>query len=164
MSIIQLPATRHYWSRSLGHPVIYEIMSCNRWEEIKHFIPFSDNTTFISAGQNWHDILHKIRPLIEKIHERLLFVPKEDYFAVDEQIISTKSRSSIKQYNAKKPHKLGYKAFVLSGISGFSYYFEIFAGGQSNTVPVGTPDWWVVFHNTVIISFFLITVSPVGKK
>jgi hypothetical protein len=65
--------------------------------------------------------LHKIRPLIEKVHEKLLLAPKEEYLAVDEQIIPTKCRASIKQYNAKQPHKWGYKAFVLSGISGFSY-------------------------------------------
>jgi len=40
----------------------------------------------------------------------------------------------------KKPHKWGYKAFVLSGISGFSYDFDIFAAAQSNTVPDAAPD------------------------
>mgnify|MGYP000336018700 CR=1 FL=1 len=140
MSIINLPATRHYWSQCLGHPAISEVMSCNKWEEIKRFIHFNDNETYVPAGQDGHDILHKIRPLLTKVRERLLLVPKEEYLAVDEQIIPTKSRSCIKQYNAKKPHKWGYKAFVLSGISGFSYDLEIFAGGQSNTIPVGAPD------------------------
>jgi hypothetical protein len=80
LSVIQLSATRCYWSRSLGHPVIYEIMLCNRWEEIKHFIHFNDSITFIPAGQNGLGILHKIRPLTEKVCERLLLVPKEDIF------------------------------------------------------------------------------------
>ena len=140
MSIIQLPSTRHYWSSLLGHPVVSEVMSCNRWEEIKRCIHFNYNTTFVPAGQDGHDNLHKIRPILDAIRKRLLLVPKEEYLAVDEQIIPTKSRSSIKQYNAKKPHKWGYKAFVLSGISGFSHDFDIFAGAQSNTVPDGAPD------------------------
>lgn len=46
--------------------------------------------------------------------------------AVDEQIIPTKARSSLKQYNPKKPHKWGYKVFVLSG--GFSYNFDFYSG------------------------------------
>ncbi|CAK1602909.1 unnamed protein product [Parnassius mnemosyne] len=46
--------------------------------------------------------------------------------AVDEQIILTKSRSSIRQYKSKEPHKWGYKNFVLSGSSRFSYDFEIY--------------------------------------
>jgi hypothetical protein len=36
-------------------------------------------------------------------------------------------------------HKWDYIAFVLSGISGFNYDFEISAGEQSNMVPVGAP-------------------------
>ena len=140
MSVIQLPATRHYWNGRLGHESVSEVMDCNRWEEIKRFIHFNDNTTFVPAGDPGHDKLHKIRPLLERIRERLGRVPKEEFLAVDEQIIPTKCRSSIKQYNAKKPHKWGYKAFVLSCISGFSYDFEIFSGAQSNVVPSGTPD------------------------
>lgn len=140
MSIIQLPATRHYWCGYLGHPTINEVISCNRWEEIKRYIHFCDNSKFVSAGEPNHDKLFKIRPLLNRLRERLLLVPKEEFLAVDEQIIPTKARSSIKQYNPKKPHKWGFKAFVLSGVSGFSYDFEIFAGAQSNVVIPGAPD------------------------
>lgn len=87
-----------------------------------------------------HDRLHKIRPLLTKLRERLLLVPKEEMLSVDEQIIPTKPRSSIKQYNPKKPHKWGYKAYVLSGISVFSYDYEIFAGAESDTIPPGAPN------------------------
>ena len=34
----------------------------------------------------------------------------------------------MKQYNPKKPHKWGFKVFVLSVILGFSYKFKIFSG------------------------------------
>jgi hypothetical protein len=139
-SIIQLPSTRHYWSSHLGHLVVYEVMSCNRWEEITRFIQFNDKTTFVPAGQDGYDNLHKIRPFLDAIRQRLLLVPKKEYFTMDEQIIPTKSRSSIKQYSAKKTHKWGYKAFILSELSGFSYDFDILAGAQSNTVPDGAPD------------------------
>lgn len=44
-------------------------------------------------------------------------------------------KTSLKQYNPKKPHKWGYKVFVLSGVSGFSYDFDIFAGEQTNKMP-----------------------------
>ncbi|PSN38182.1 hypothetical protein C0J52_15046 [Blattella germanica] len=140
MSIIQLPATRHYWNSYLGHPAVNEVMSCNRWEEIKRFIHFCDNSNSVPASSPNHDKLFKIRPLLDKLRERLLLVPKEEFLAVDEQIIPTKCRSSLKQYNPKKPHKWGFKAFVLSGVSGFSYDYEIFAGAQSNTIIPGAPD------------------------
>lgn len=67
-------------------------------------------------------------------------IPKEEHLSVDEQIIPTKSRTSLKQYNPKKPHKWGYKVFVLSGVSGFCYDFDIFAGAQSNVFPDSCPN------------------------
>ncbi|XP_042142983.1 piggyBac transposable element-derived protein 3-like [Ixodes scapularis] len=140
MSIVKLPATRLYWNSHIGQHAISGILSCNRWEELKRFLHVNDNTTFAPIGHPSHDKLHKIRPLLDMLNARLHLIPKEEYLAVVEQIIPTKSRSSIKQYNAKKPHKWGYKAFVLSGISGFSYEIEVFAGAQNNTVPVGCPD------------------------
>nr|CAH7715220.1 unnamed protein product [Callosobruchus chinensis] len=39
-----------------------------------------------------------------------------------------------------KPHKWGDKNFFLSGTSGFSYDFDLYAGSQSNSVPPGAPD------------------------
>jgi len=32
------------------------------------------------------------------------------------------------QYLPKKPHKWGYKVYVLSGISGYAYDIELYAG------------------------------------
>ncbi|GJQ84042.1 hypothetical protein Trydic_g10506 [Trypoxylus dichotomus] len=87
-----------------------------------------------------HDKLHKIRPLLTALRNRLLLLPNEEYLAVDKQIILTKARSTLKQYYPKKPHKWGYKVYVLSGASGFSYGYEIFAGSQSDTVPIDAPD------------------------
>lgn len=130
MSVIQLPSTRHYWNESLGHPKINNVMACNRFEEIKRFLHFNTNSTQVPKGQSGHDPLHKLRPFLEQLRQRLLTVPKEEYMAVDEQIIPTKSRSTMRQYNPKKHHKWGYKIFVLSGSSGFSYDFEIYTGAQ----------------------------------
>ncbi|XP_035457403.2 piggyBac transposable element-derived protein 3-like [Spodoptera frugiperda] len=130
MSIVQLPSTRFYWNEDMGYPKVSTIMSCNRFEEIKRFIHFNDNLTQIPKGQPGHNPLHKIQPLLELLRQRILTVPKEQYMAVDEQIIPTKSRSSMRQYNPKKPHKWGYKNFVLSGSSGFSFDFEIYTGAQ----------------------------------
>lgn len=48
--------------------------------------------------------------------------------------------ATLKNYNPKKPHKWGYKAFVLSGESGLTYDFELYAGAQSNVVLEGQTD------------------------
>uniref|UniRef100_A0A6P7H0L1 Uncharacterized protein LOC114348845 n=1 Tax=Diabrotica virgifera virgifera TaxID=50390 RepID=A0A6P7H0L1_DIAVI len=153
MSLVKLPSSRLYWSATVGQPQVFESMTCNRWEIIKknlHFsdnsnsvpknLHFSDNSNSVPVGTPGHDKRFKIRPLLDNIKQRLLLVPKEEHLAVDEQIIPTKCRHHLKQYNPAKPHKWGYKNQVLSGVSGFSYDFDIFAGEQSNTFPNGAPD------------------------
>lgn len=141
MSIIQLPSTRSYWNSSLEFGKISGAMTCNRFEEIKRYLHFNDNTLQIPHGQPGFDKLFKIRPFLQKFRERLLLVPKEEHLAVDEQIIPTKARSSLKQYNPKKPHKWGYKIFVLSGVSGFSYDFDFYCGAttlEEDVLDLGT--------------------------
>lgn len=91
-----------------------------------------------------YDKLQKIRPFLNILRDRLLKVPKEEYLAIDEQMIPTKARTSgIRQYNEKKPHKWGYLNYVLSGSSGFSYDFEVFSGKHSgppeNCSDLGVP-------------------------
>lgn len=50
---------------------------------------------------------------------------------MDEQLCPTKSVSYIKQYLPLKPHKWGYKFFVLCGVSGYGYNFEIYTGNEN---------------------------------
>lgn len=52
---------------------------------------------------------------------------------------STKARNLLKRYDPNKPHKWGYKIYVLSGVSGFAYKTEI-ETGQENVVLHGEPD------------------------
>ena len=139
-SIIQLPATRQYWNVNIGHTLVNSVMNCNRFEEIKRFLHFNNNDEIIERGKPGHDKLFKIRPVLTLLRERMLQVPKEEFLAVDEQIIPTKARTQLKQYNPKKPLKWGYKNFVLSGISGFCYDFDLFAGAQSNIILPGMPN------------------------
>ncbi|KAF2895191.1 hypothetical protein ILUMI_10983, partial [Ignelater luminosus] len=86
-----------------------------------------------------NNIVNPLPPPLTKIRERFLLVPREEYL-VDEQIISTKARTQLKQYNPEKPHNWGYKNFVLSGMPGFSYDFNIFTGSQSIVVSSGCPN------------------------
>ena len=65
---------------------------------------FNDN-----SGKNVDDKLHKLCLVIDNINKRLRLVPTEECLAVNEQIIPFKGKSSLKQYNPKKPHNWGIK-------------------------------------------------------
>lgn len=51
-----------------------------------------------------------------------------------------KGQSCLRQYNPKKPHKWGYKIWVLCGASGYAYDFECYTGRSDNTLVDGEED------------------------
>jgi len=131
MSIVNISNVRKYWSPYLGNQVIKDTMTLNIFEKIRSNLHFNDNT-LETHGPN-RDKTHKIRPIIETLKNSFSRVPLEEHLAVDEQMCSTKARSSVKVYMPNKPHKWGYKLFVLSGASGFAYNFELFTGQENNS-------------------------------
>lgn len=154
MSVVHLPSTRHYWKEGSYIEKVASVMTCNRFEEIKRFLHFFDKTQELKPGELNYDKLQKLRPLLNILRDRLMEVPKEEFLAIDEHMIPTKARTSgIRQYNAKKTHKWGYLNYVLSGASGFSYDFEIFAGYPGP--PENCPDLGVPGN---IVQRLLITV------
>ena len=134
MYLIKLASSRRYWSNRFRVSQIADVMSFNNFGRVKRFLHFSDNM------DSTDDKLQKMRPLAEKVRDRFRTVPLEENLSVDEQIIPFKGRHGLKQYMPKKPHKWGYKVFVLSGVSGYAYDFEIYAGKQDNTMLQGEPD------------------------
>ena len=119
-----MPSYRSYWSNETRYPVIADAMS-SRSKSI--FI----STTILPRNHEetlGNDKIHKVRPLIEMIRDNFMKIPPEEHQAVDEQIVPTKQRISLKQYNPKKPHKWGYKFISRAGESGFVYDFEGMSG------------------------------------
>lgn len=118
MSLIRQHSTRRYWSVNTRTPQIADIMPLNRFEELKRFLHFSDNTTNTKSTD-------KIWPVLDQIKTSCQKIAFEEHLSCDEQIIPFKGRTSLKTYNPKKPHKWGYKMYVLSGVSGFTSNFEL---------------------------------------
>jgi hypothetical protein len=135
MSLIKLATSRAHWSAEFRTDQIAEVMTSNRFHEIKRFMHFSDNSL------STNDKLRKIRPLLDLLSQRYASVPLEENLSVDEQMIPFKGRSGLKQYMAKKPHKWGYKMFVLAGVSGYTYNFEFYTGKDDNIMLEGERDY-----------------------
>ena len=128
MSLIKLASSRKYWSNRFRIHQIADVMSFNNFSRVKRFLHFSDNMESSS------DKLKKLRTLVSKLRDCFRSVPLEQNLSVDEQMIPFKGRHGLKQYLPKKPHKWGYKVFVLSGVSGYAYDSEIYSGKQDNIV------------------------------
>ena len=55
--------------------------------------------------------------------------------SVDEMMVAFKGRHSAKVYMPQKPSKWGYKMWCRSGISGYTYQFEVLGGKGSSGPP-----------------------------
>uniref|UniRef100_A0A667WQ57 PiggyBac transposable element-derived protein domain-containing protein n=1 Tax=Myripristis murdjan TaxID=586833 RepID=A0A667WQ57_9TELE len=134
MSVLHLPRSRMYWSSECRLVPVADVMSRDRWEEIKKFIHFNDNSNMEANN----DKLFKIRPIVDSLLQKFQSLPQDQMLSIDEQMVPFKGRSSLKQYIPKKPHKWGYKIFVLCDTKGLVHSFDIFTG-KTDPVP-GEPD------------------------
>lgn len=107
-------------------------MSINRFEKIKSMLHFNNNNEIRPRDYPNNDRLFKIRPVVKHLVEKFISVPFESCLSVDEQLCSTKCKSYFKQYLPMKPNKWGFKLYVLAGISGYNYNFEIYTGQENN--------------------------------
>lgn len=131
MSVVHMPNVRSYWSTNLGFSQIKNTMSQKRFEFIRQHLHFNDNNKMLPKENPDHDRLHKLRPVIDAILKKIQSVPLEKCVSVDEQLCATKAHHHLKQYLPAKPHKWGYKLYVLCGTDGFSYNFEIYTGDEN---------------------------------
>ena len=158
MSITVLPRTRYYWSLNFGNDRICNIMSRNRFEQVKRFVHFNDNTAMPVRGEQNFDKLFKVRPLVTHLCQKFNDIPFAQSLCIDEQMIPFKGNSSLKQYIPSKPHKYGYKVFVLSDVKGIVYNFEFYTG------KIGLPDSGVDIGASSNIVLRLSQVIPEHKN
>ena len=135
MSLIRITSTRSYWCSRSRIEQVADVMTANRFEELKRFLHFSDNNSATNG-----DKIAKIRPLLEHLRAKFKSIPMEENLSIDEQIVPFKGRSCLRQYNPRKPHKWGYKTWVLCGVSGDAYDFELYTGREDNQLADGEED------------------------
>lgn len=81
-----------------------------------------------------YDKLFKIRPIIETVRKRFLSLPFSENLSVDEQMCASNFRHSLRMYMPDKPHKWGFKFFVLCNSDGYCYDFEIYSGKETGLI------------------------------
>ncbi|KAJ8963507.1 hypothetical protein NQ314_005586 [Rhamnusium bicolor] len=138
-SLVGLPTICTYWATDIGIEIVKKTMTINRFERIKQFLHFNDYEKHLPKDDQNHDRPHKLRPFIDHLNKKFSSVPLESALSVDEQLCSTKIRHFMKQYLPLKPHKWGFKLYVLCEVSGFAYTYEIYSG-QENKIDGDEPD------------------------
>ncbi|KAK3931960.1 PiggyBac transposable element-derived protein 3 [Frankliniella fusca] len=126
MGICRLPQYEDYWNSHTRVPQVADLMPLKRYEKIRSRLHIADNNLPHDG-----DRLAKVRPLLNHIRGKCnALEQKENKFSIDESMVLYKGKkaSNIKQYMPKKPHKWGFKFFLLCGVSGIVYDFIPYLG------------------------------------
>ena len=133
MVIVKLPTRRMYWQEATHIPLISESITENRFSEMMSVICFNDNS--IIDGNETNRIF-KIQPLVD--------APKHNFHStvLPETCMETHSKDKIfcgdtfqRNKKKKKRKKWGYKLWVLAGVSGYTYNFEVDRSPESKGLP-----------------------------
>ena len=105
MGLVSKHEIADYW-KIIGPtktPEFGKIMARNKFQLIRAFIHFADNTTMKKRNEDGYDRQFKIRPIIDLLTTKFFkyYLPSKE-LSIDEMTIAYKGRSFLKQYNAKK--------------------------------------------------------------
>lgn len=128
MGYHKLPSYKNYWSTAedLKIGVVSRTMTRDRFQQILSYLHINDNTTIPHDNK---DKIYKLRPFVKGLNDRFDILDNGSReLSVDESMIRFKGRSSIKQYNPKKPIKRGYKLWCISDQKGYVKKFDIYQG------------------------------------
>ena len=144
MGINSLPSIADYLSSDphLGNEGIKKVMTKNHFEEITRFLHFNDSSTEPPRGNELHDRLYKVRPILNTFNQKMLtlYKPKKN-ISVDEGMIAFKGRLSFRQYMPAKPTKYGIKVWLAADASnGFVLNHKVYLGKEKKG-RCGSPKW-----------------------
>lgn len=137
MGIIDLPSYQDYWANSTRIEQVASLMPIRRFKTLRRYIHFNNNN---DITENTTDRYFKIRPFIEKIRANIRNFHTENQYSVDETMVAYKGTraGNLRQYIKNKPHKWGYKFFVIAGVSGYILDFIPYQGSTTFLQLVGT--------------------------
>ena len=125
MGLDEKPAIENYWAkRGVFHSHYYRaVMSRNRYQLIRKFIHFADNSK--ADG----DRLFKVRKLINSLLERFQdsYWPSQNV-AIDEQLLLHKGRLGFRQYIPIKRSRFGIKIYSLCDETRYVWNCEVYTG------------------------------------
>ena len=169
MGINKMPNYRMYWSSDMtfNQAFVSNMMTRNRYEDLSSNFHVNDRTSNPPYGQNGHDPLHKVRPILDLVQKTWPehHNPHKE-MCVDEAMIAFKGRCSFRQYLPAKPVKWGLK--VWSICDSHTYYMlnmSVYTGKKNDLGNEGEPlgdrvvkkmteSYYEKFHVVYIDNFF----------
>ena len=75
MGIIKYPIYRMYWSPGTRIPSIADVMSINRFENLKQYFHIANHSKMPKQREAKYDKLYKVRPMLQSLVPKCRAVP-----------------------------------------------------------------------------------------